>query len=579
MVLRMTVALAGTTVGASLLAACAPTPQAAAPTAAKPAATTAPTTAPAATTAAAAKPTVATQPTAPAAQPTTATTAQTAGAKTGGTLVSMLVAEPTSMDIASGSGQHNYALMSNVFENLLEWDDKTIDVKPALALSFDVSPDGTAYTFKLRQGVKFHDGTDMDADAVAFSYSRVLDPDNEFYKLGQPFPLMDFWYGAIDPKQIVVQDKYTVTLKLKQPFSPLEGYLAWPAAAIVSPTAVKKYGASFRENPVGTGPFKFVEWQHNQKVTLARFDNYWGDKTYLDGVVFRPIIEEQTRLTELLAGNIDLAYDLPPDNVDQVKKDARVQYLETPLGHVWFLVLNTNAGPTRDVRVRQAMAYAIDKNAIINDILKGTGVPATGPVPSVLDYAYKKDVTTYGYDPDKAKSLLNAAGLGNGFSTKFWVTQSGSGMQSPKAMGEAIQAMLGQVGVNLTIEVMEWGAYLDKYAQGMPDDVSVAQMSWFTNDAQNIAKLTLTCDTVSPKGYNAGKYCNDQYDQALNQFYGTLDKTAQAKAMYQVQDFVASEVPNIYIDSQIANAALSKKYAGFSLHPTQLLRYRKTHLS
>jgi ABC-type transport system substrate-binding protein len=107
----------------------------------------------------------------------------------------------------------------------------------------------------------------------------------------------------------------------------------------------------------------------------------------------------------------------------------------------------------------------------------------------------------------------------------------------------------------------------------------VAQMSWFTNDAQNIAKLTLTCDTVAPKGYNAGKYCNDQYDAALNQFYGTLDKTAQAKAMYQVQDFVANDVPNIYIDSQIANAALSKKYAGFSLHPTQLLRYRKTHLS
>ena len=130
------------------------------------------------------------------------------------------------MDIASGTGQHNYAVMSNVFENLLNWDDKTIDVHPGLAQSYDVSPDGTAYTFHLRQGVKFHDGTEMDADAVSFSYSRVLDPDNEYYKMGQPFPLMDFWYGAIDPKQTIVQDKYTVTLKLKQPFSPLEGYLA-----------------------------------------------------------------------------------------------------------------------------------------------------------------------------------------------------------------------------------------------------------------------------------------------------------------------------------------------------------------
>jgi peptide/nickel transport system substrate-binding protein len=496
----------------------------------------------------------------------------------GGTLVSMVVAEPTSMDIASGTGQHNYAVMSNVFENLLIWDDKTIDVHPGLAESYDVSPDGTAYTFHLRQGVKFHDGTDMDADAVAFSYSRVLDPNNDYYKMGQPFPLMDFWYGAIDPTQTVIQDKYTVTLKLKAPFSPLEGYLAWPAAAIVSPTAVKKYGAAFRENPVGTGPFKFVSWDHNQKVTFSRFDDYWGDKATLDTLIFRPLIEEQTRYTELVAGNIDLAYDLPPDNVDQVKNDPRVQYIETPLGHVWFLTLNTTAGPTSDVRVRQALAYAIDKNAIINDILKGTGVPATGPVPSVIDYAYKKDVQTYDYDPDKAKQLLSDAGYANGFTSTFWVTQSGSGMQSPQAMGEAIQAMLAQVGVNLNIQVTEWGAYIDKYAAGLPDDVALAECSWFTNDAQNIAKLTLTCDADSPKGYNSGRYCNQNYDSILNQFYATLDKTQQANTMYQIQDIVAQDVPNIYIDTQIANAALASKFTGFSLHPTQLLRFSKTHL-
>jgi peptide/nickel transport system substrate-binding protein len=500
-------------------------------------------------------------------------------ASQGGTLVSMVVAEPTSMDIASGSGQHNYAVMSNVYENLLYWDDKTLDVYPGLAQSYDVSPDGTAYTFKLRQGVKFHDGTEMDADAVKFSYSRVLDPDDEFYKLGQPFPLMDFWYGAIDPKQTIVQDKYTVTLKLKQPFSPLEGYLAWPAASIVSPTAVKKSGAAFRENPVGTGPFKFVSWDHNQKVTFNRFDDYWGDKASLDTIVFRPLVEEQTRYTELIAGNIDLAYDLPPDNVAQVKADPRVQYIETPLGHVWFLVLNTTGGPTKDVRVRQALAYAIDKQAIINDILKGTGVPATGPVPSVIDYAYKKDVQTYDYDPDKARQMLSDAGYPTGFTTKFWVTQSGSGMQSPQAMGEAIQAMFAQVGVQASIEVNEWGAYLDKYAAGMPDDVGLAEMSWFTNDAQNIPNLTLTCAGVSPKGYNSGRYCNDMYDQTLKQFYTTVDKSQQAKVMYALQDILANDVPNIYIDSQIANAALSTKFTGFSLHPTQLLRFWKTKLA
>ncbi len=510
-----------------------------------------------------------------AASPTPATSSM----KPGGSLVSMVVAEPTSMDIASGSGQHNYAVMSNVFENLLQWDDKTFQVIPCLAAKFDVSPDGLAYTFHLQQGVKFHDGTEMDADAVKFSYSRVLDPDNEYYKLGQPFPLMDFWYGSIDPKKTEVVDKYTVTLNLKNPFSPLESYLAWPAAAIVSPTAVQKYREKFRENPVGTGPFKFDSWVHNQQVTFSRYEDYWGEKAALDKLVFRPIVEEQTRITELLSGHIDFAYDLPPDNVAQVQSDSDFTFLQTPLGHVWFLVLNTKAGPTKDPKVRQAMAYAIDKQTIIKDILKGWAVPATGPVPSVVEYAYNKDVNGYAYDPEKAKQLLKDAGYENGFQTKFWVTQSGSGMQSPKAMAETIQAMLQEVGIQLQIQVFEWGAYLDQYAKGMPDDVSVAEMSWFTNDAQNIAKLTVTCDTVSPKGYNAGYYCNPKVGDLLDQFYGTLDKQKQADLMYQVQDIIATDEPNIYIDSQIATAALSKKFTGFSLHPSQLLRFWKTHLA
>ncbi len=503
--------------------------------------------------------------------------------KKGGTLVSMVVAEPTSMDIASGTGQHNYAVMSNVFENLLYWDDKSLAVKGGLAESYEVSKDGLFWTFKLRKGVRFHDGTEMDAEAVKFSYERVLDAQNEYYKLGQPFPLMDFWYGAIDPRRTIVRDKYTVTLALKYPYSPLEDALAWPAAAIVSPTAVKKYRGAFRDHPVGTGPFKFDSWIHNQKVTFTRFDDYWGARVpevggaYLDSVVFRPIVEEQTRVTELLAGNIDLAYDLPPDNVAQVKGNPRVQFLETPLGHVWYLVFNTKATPTKDVRVRRAISYAVDKKAIIADILKGTGAPTTGPVPSVIKYAYKEERSLY--DPAKAKQLLREAGYPHGFTTKFWVPESGSGMQSPKPMGEAVQAMLQQVGVRLQIQVFEWGAYIAHYAKGLPDDVGMAECSWFTIDAQNIPHLTVTCATVSPKGYNAGYYCNPAVDDLLKRFWATLDKPKQADLMAKLQDIVAQDIPNVYIDTQLDTAGLSKKFTGFSLHPSQLLRFWKTHLA
>src|SRR5262249_4224050 len=150
----------------------------------------------------------------------------------------------------------------------------------------------------------------------------------------------------------------TVVFNLKKPHSTLDAFMAWPAAGIVSPTALKKYGKDFRTNPVGTGPFMFKEWIPNQKVEFVRFDNYWKGPAALDGLVFRPIIEEQTRITELQAGNIDFAYDLPPDNVTAIKADQNFDFYEVPLGHVWYLVMNTKAGPTANVKVRQAVAYA-----------------------------------------------------------------------------------------------------------------------------------------------------------------------------------------------------------------------------
>jgi peptide/nickel transport system substrate-binding protein len=498
----------------------------------------------------------------------------------GGTLVSMVVAEPTSMDIASGTGQHNYAVMNNVFENLLEYDATSFATKPALAESYDISEDGMVYTFHLREEVTFHDGTMMDAEAVQFSYQRIMDPDNEYFQMGQPFPLIDFWYEAIDPKNIEVVDELTVVFNLKKPHSTLDAFLAWPAAAIVSPAALREYGADFRTNPVGTGPFRFQEWVPNQQLELVRYDDYWKGPAPLDGIVFRPIVEEQTRVTELLAGNIDFAYDLPPDNVAQLRESPDVNFFETPLGHVWFLVMNTKAGPTADVKVRQAVAYAINSEQIINDILQGTGVPAFGPVPSAIGAIYgQESLPYYSYDPDMARSLLAEAGLEGGFQTTFWVPQSGSGMQSSRTMGEAIQANLAEIGINAQIEVSEWGAYLEQYAQGLPDDVAFAECSWFATDARNIPNLTLTCDTVSPAGYNAGYYCSEDVDALIAEFTNTLDRERQGEILASLQEIVREEVPNFYVDSQLGTAAMSQRFAGFTLHPSQLLPFYSTHLA
>ncbi|MEA2594071.1 MAG: peptide/nickel transport system substrate-binding protein, partial [Thermomicrobiales bacterium] len=229
-------------------------------------------------------------------------------------------------------------------------------------------------------------------------------------------------------------------------------------------------------------------------------------------------------------------------------------------------------------KVRQAIAHAIDKQSIIHDILKDTGVVATGPIPSSISYAYTDQVPQYAYDPEKAKALLAEAGHADGFETRFWVPQSGSGMQSPTTMGQAIQANLGEVGINAKIEVFEWGAYIESYAKGLPDDVGMAECSWFATDARNIPNLTLSCGTVSPAGYNAGYYCNQEVDSLIAQFTNTLDRDQQAQIMAQLQTVVATDVPNVYVDTQLGTAALSNKYDGFDLHPSQLLRFYSTHL-
>jgi peptide/nickel transport system substrate-binding protein len=146
-------------------------------------------------------------------------------------------------------------------------------------------------------------------------------------------------------------------------------------------------------------------------------------------------------------------------------------------------------------------------------------------------------------------------------------------------MGEAIQANLAEVGINASIEVSEWGAYIDQYAKGLPDDVAFAECSWFATDARTIPNLTITCGTVSPAGYNAGYYCSEDVDGLIDEFTRTLDHDRQAEILASLQEVVMNDVPNVYVDSQLGNAALSKKFTGFTLHPSQLLPFYSTHLA
>lgn len=491
-------------------------------------------------------------------------------ATAGKTLVVGLVAEPTSMDPGQLTDINSMRVLSSVYDTLVRFKEESFTQEPGLATSWTISPDGLAYTFTLRRGVKFHDGTAFNAEAVKFTYDRLLDPKHPYANTG-PFPFASFYYGAI--KQVSVVDPYTVRFTLKKPFSPLLNNLTLNTGRIVSPAAVKKWGKEFAGHPVGTGPFKFASWQKNVRIVLEANSGYWDGAPKLDRLIFRPLVEEQTRVTELLSGGVDFIVDVPPDNVEQVKKDARFVYYEQPGPHIWWVTLNTQKKPFSDVRVRRAANMAINKDAIAKDILKGTATAALGPIPPAITWAYTDQVTKYAYDPDKAKKLLTEAGYPNGFSAVFWIPESGSGMQSPKTMAQAIQADLAAVGIKASIQTYEWGAYLNKYGKGFGQEADMGAMSFMLDPGDPAPMLSLVIDGRG--GFNGGAYKNAAVDKLLDDATLVVDLKKRGDLYRQATKIIVDDAPWIFIDNAIQNAAGLKKVTGFKLHPSFYIFFNK----
>ncbi len=491
----------------------------------------------------------------------------------GGTVVAGLVAEPTSLDPAQLTDINSMRLVRNIYDGLTDFEPGTFNIRPSLATSWEVSGDGLSYTFHLREGVKFHDGTPFNADAVKFAFDRMLDDSHPYHNTG-PFPFASFYFGAIQETQVL--DDLTVKMVLRQPYAPLLNTLAVASGFIPSPDAVKKYGADYNQYPTGTGPFKFVSWDHNVKVTLERNPDYWDGAPSLANLIFRPITEEQTRLTELLSGGVNFIVDVPPDNIAQIKGDESFLFVEQPGPHVWWLSINTSMKPFDDVRVRQALNYAVNKEAIVTSILQATGTEAHTVVPPAIEWAYNPDARKYPYDPEKAKQLLAEAGVTSGMAVTFWVTESGSGMQSPKTMAEAIQADLQAVGITTNIEVMEWGAYLSKYNSGMGNEAGLAEMSWMfdTGDPHTVLPLNLAQSAIPPEGFNTGYYKNARVDELIDEASKTLDVERRGALYKEVQQITSEEAPWLFVDNAKQNAAMAANVQGFELSPTFLLRFK-----
>src|SRR5881396_3619607 len=488
-------------------------------------------------------------------------------AQPAGTLVVGLVAEPVALDPAQVTDLNSNRVGRRVAETLVAFAEGSTQIVPGLAESWTISRDGLQYTFKLRKGVKFHDGTPLDAEAVKFSIERQIVPDHPASKLGK-YPFANYFFGNV--KAVEPLDELTVRFILKEPRASFLDIMAAAAASIVSPTAVRKYGLDYGSNPVGTGPFRFASWERGQRVVLEKNPSYWKFPVKVDRVIYRPIVEDQARLTELLTGGLDLIVGVPADNVAPLEKNPKLTLLKQVGAHVWYLGMNNQKKPFDDKRVRQALNYAVNKDAIVNDVLNGTGAASKGPV---LPGTWGADgaLKPYPYDPDRARKLLAEAGYPNGFTTTLWVPESGSGMQSPVAMATVMQSNLKAVGVTVALATMEWGAYLAKLRT---KEQELFALSWMAGneDPDMVMYPLLHSSQWTPVGPNRALYKNARFDDLLQQARLTTDQAKRAALYREAQRVLVDDAPWVFVDHEIQIAALSKRVQGFKLHPSFDLR-------
>ena len=400
-----------------------------------------------------------------------------AGGAAAQTITFGLSGEPISLDPSVTADGNSAYVQTQIYNSLISFKPGTVDLQPDLAQRWTTSDDGLTWTFYLRQGVKFQDSTSLDAEAVRFNFLRWWDPSFSF---GANKPFLG-WKNNLGGykgeagsivKDVRVKNKYTVEVLLGKPYPALGAVLADAGLfGIASPSAIKKdpvqYGTP-AGTAVGTGPFSFKKWNGGTSVELVRNPKYFrAGLPKSDGLTFRFLKDPSGRLNELLTGGVDIATELLPDQLAAIKANAKLRPVLRPALNLGYLGLNTSYKPLSDVRVRSAIATALNKKAIVDAFWNGLGLTDGHLIPPPLSRAYSKNVTDYKFDPAAAKKLLADAGYPNGFSLDLWyMPVSRPYYPTPKPIAEAMAADLAAIGVKVNLKTEDWGKYLQDRQDG-----------------------------------------------------------------------------------------------------------------
>ncbi|TMH37555.1 MAG: ABC transporter substrate-binding protein [Betaproteobacteria bacterium] len=476
-----------------------------------------------------------------------------------------------------------------MFNRLVEFETGTTNIVPALAESWTVSADGKTYTFKLRKGVKFHSNAnfkptrDFNSDDVLFSWNRMADDNHPFHKVtaGQTFA----YYDDMGMKNIVdsVQkvDDYTIRFNLKRPEAPFLADMAMDFASILS----KEYFETMQKKgtpnaadvyPIGTGPFEFVSYQKDATIRYKAFDQYWGGRPKIDNLVYSITRDATARYAKLKTGECQVMAFPKPADLDEMKKDPQLNVLQKEGLNIGYIAFNVEKKPFDDKRVRQALNYATNKDAIMKAVYQGNGQVAKNPIPPIL-WSYNNSVKDYPYDPAKAKELLTQAGFPNGFEVELWylpVTRPYN--PDGKRMAEMIQADWEKVGVKTKLTTYEWAEYR-KRSKGGEHTVVMFGWSGDNGDPDNFFVPLLGCEAVKGGG-NSARWCNKAFEDLIIKAAQTPKQADRAKLYEQAQVIVKEEAPWITVAHSIRFDPVRKEVKGYKMDATAHHYFDKTEV-
>ncbi len=430
--------------------------------------------------------------------------------------------------------------------------DATPTIEPALAESYKSTPDAKTWTFKLRPGVKFQDGSPWNADAAVFGLDRLLNKKSPQYDEDSAASL-GLYTGTIASYRKL--DDMTLQIKTKESYALLPQDL--PFIAFPSKVAVEKEGKKFASHPVGTGPFKFVSETPGESMTMERNEDYWRGAPKLDKVILRPMPDANARLSALISGEVNWI-EFPQPNTLNVLKKKGFTIHENPYSHIWAWVIDTTKKPGNDPRVRQALNYAIDRDALAKGVLHGTGVAATQYIPA-SDSAYSPDNAKYSYDPAKAKRLLAEAGYPNGLTMEVAYPTSGSGNMIPGPMNEALQSDLAKVGVKVKLRSIEWDRMVSDFvAKKISYDAPAETMTY---GFQPPSAWALTFGSNQPS--NIQSFKSPEFDALAKQLYTELSQSERDETFRKMNAVLIKQSPWMVVVSDNNPRATAPSVKGF----------------